>query len=795
MRNIALYLGASFLFLFLSQGKCSGWEPSGWKGNISHFSWNQSDLQLNSNGSSTSSIYKQIQWSTSLKISFSSTLNFSPSSSNQLSIDFASPDSLFSGNYHSIKIGESGANDGPDLFYNQQKVKLSTQRNMGKGGVAHFELEQIGDSLHIVIRDAISKNEFSILNDNPTSYLRIKCKYTSSNAKKIKFENYHEALTVADLSPPKLKNIHINTKSIQLLFDEKTVLFAPTSIPQADSIAIHENLITLHFNEELKDNWITFSDSVSDVLQNSSLLDTTFFYNRIDPYDIIITEILADPFPVVDLYDKEFIEIYNNSAASLSLEQVTIKIDQSTYQLNDTVLKVNEHYVVYPNSLNNTGCQISILVQEKIIHSVYYTPLLHANEFKKNGGWSLELIDYNKPCVSNNNWSSSVNALGATPNQKNSVVNHLQTEDSLQIIEIFPINNHLLKVDFNFPVLDEEQVFSSLSSPSLTFDSLQISADSILLFCEPMDSLQSYSIELISPINTCFPIETYTGKEISFGIPSLANVNDLIINEILFNPSEGGSDYIEIKNISNTFINLKNYYLSSKNQQGELTDFHLISNKNQLISPGEIIAISKNPQWVKKQFKQFGRIISGQLPACNINEDYLAIINKSAEIINDFKYDEKMHYQALSTFKNLALERINEYPNSPWFSASGLYNYGTPGLPNSQSLSQNKTKTTFEIQAEVITPNLDGNDDLLIITNQFSEPGWVGTIKIYDSAGITIHTLLNNELLSTNNTISWDCSSIDNSAIKAGVYAILIEYWHEQQGVREQEKITFYINR
>ena len=41
-----------------------------------------------------------------------------------------------------------------------------------------------------------------------------------------------------------------------------------------------------------------------------------------------------------------------------------------------------------------------------------------------------------------------------------------------------------------------------------------------------------------------------------FGMPDSSLENDIIINEILFNPKEDGVDYVEIYNNSNSFLDL-----------------------------------------------------------------------------------------------------------------------------------------------------------------------------------------------------------------------------------------------
>lgn len=795
MKNIVGLITFTVFLIGETVAQYSVWDKSSWNGNTSHFIWDQNSLQLNGNSSSSSSVYKKIDWSNSLKVSFSCHLFFSPSTSNQLSIDFGATDSLFLTPYYSIKIGESGSKDGPDLFYNSQKTGMAKTRNMGQGGTCNFELEFANDSLHIKIRDDINGNTFSIPFHSQSTYFRLSSKYTSSNSKKFTYYNYQEQLSMTDTTPPYLEKIITTDHSIHFFFNEKCIPSSPQMSPQPDSMEQTYNSITFFFQEELKDGWISLTDTIKDQLGNSRYVDTAFQYNRIDPYDLIITEILADPFPTVSIYDKEFIEIYNNSQFNISLLDLKILINNSLTSLPDTVLLPNHYYLFYPASINNAGCTISIMNQEEIIHKVNYNPSAHTNEFKRNGGWSLELIDYNKPCVEQHNWKSSIHISGATPNELNSVADEIEILDSLKITNVFPLNPSQLLLEFNYPPLQDNQLINSLSSSNVAFLSIQLSSDSILLFCDALDSLTTYYIKMEESLQTCFDLPSNTIDTIKFGLPSSAEENDLLINEVLFNPSENGADYIEIKNASSKIINLHNYYLSSRNNQSELSDFHLISPVNQLLMPNEILAISPQKSWVETQYPHHGKIIEQKIPSCNIKEDYIAIVNQSAKILNQLTYSENMHFEGLTSQKNVSLERVNDQINSPWFSASSLYNFGTPGLRNSQEITTNATANRFEILNDIITPNLDGIDDLLIIYNQFKEPGWWATMKIYDVTGMTIHTLLKDELLSTENTITWDCTTTNNATLPAGIYTLLIEYIHKSQSDRKKEKITFYINR
>ena len=69
----------------------------------------------------------------------------------------------------------------------------------------------------------------------------------------------------------------------------------------------------------------------------------------------------------------------------------------------------------------------------KTIHAVEYSSAWYQNEIKKDGGWTLEMIDTKNPCSGISNWKASVNTNGGTPGKKNSVdaVNNDETAPKL----------------------------------------------------------------------------------------------------------------------------------------------------------------------------------------------------------------------------------------------------------------------------------------------------------------------------------------------------------------------------
>ena len=135
--------------------------------------------------------------------------------------------------------------------------------------------------------------------------------------------------------------------------------------------------------------------------------------------DVLIQEIMADPDPVVGLPNEEWIELKNTSSFTINLlgwrivksnsrsgplpkimlEPDSILLICGSGSLSSLVGFGNVKSVSSFPALSNAGDLISLIdAKGKTIHAVAYRDSWHENPLKKNGGWSLEMIDPKNPC-------------------------------------------------------------------------------------------------------------------------------------------------------------------------------------------------------------------------------------------------------------------------------------------------------------------------------------------------------------------------------------------------------------
>jgi hypothetical protein len=129
--------------------------------------------------------------------------------------------------------------------------------------------------------------------------------------------------------------------------------------------------------------------------------------------------------------------------------------------------------------------------------------------------------------------------------------------------------------------------------------------------------------------------------------------------------------------------------------------------------------------------------------------------------------------------EGISLERISfsEKTNNPgnWHSASTESGYGTPGYQNSQFENKNLVKPLVTFSPESFSPNNDGYNDEYKIEFYLENPGYYSNVRVFDSAGRFVLQLAKNNLLGTNDEITWNGEDETGQKQNMGVYVVLVE--------------------
>lgn len=280
--------------------------------------------------------------------------------------------------------------------------------------------------------------------------------------------------------------------------------------------------------------------------------------------------------------------------------------------------------------------------------------------------------------------------------------------------------------------------------------------------------------------------DLYCGPPVIDTIPPVVvKPFDIIINEILFNPVADGVDFVEIYNRSDNAINLEDLSLASvKESLNEPPDTQSvwISSSSFLIEPGKYLVLTSDPQKVMDQYhlSDPGSFLElPSFPAFNNDKGFVLLTDKNKQAIDGFHYSEEMHFLMLNSYEGVSLERIcpDKFGDDPanWHSSAETAGFATPGYENSQYLEIFDDGNTLSVQPDLFSPDGDGQDDQLGIAYNFSPPGKLISILIFNAEGRLVKTLVNNEMPGTHGIYTWDGTLDDRTIAQNGIYIIYME--------------------
>ena len=433
-------------------------------------------------------------------------------------------------------------------------------------------------------------------------------------------------------------------------------------------------------------------------------------------YDIVIDEIMADPTPQIGLPNNEWIELKNVSAVSINLQGFKLSdLTGTSGAMPNFILKPDSFVIVCTSSavaamssfgttisvtsfpsLDNGGDQISLTSpQGKIIHAVSYDISWYQNELKKDGGWTLEMIDTKNPCSGFSNWKASIDLKGGTPGKKNSVDVTNADQTSPQLLRAFAIDSVNITLVFNEPLdslkgatISNYSISDGITASSAT--SVQPVFDRVALkLSTPLQRNKVYTITA-NNVTDCAGNNIGSKKTAKAGLSSVADTFDVVINEILFNPRPTGVDYVEIYNRSQKIIDLKQLYIANRNSTNVISSITQFSADNYLFFPGDFMVITEEPTVVKQEYitqNPDAFIQVSSFPSFSDDKGDVIILNAQGNIVDEVKYYDHWHFPLISNTEGVSLERIDY--NAPsvqnnFHSAASSAGYGTPGYKNSQ---------------------------------------------------------------------------------------------------------------
>lgn len=520
--------------------------------------------------------------------------------------------------------------------------------------------------------------------------------------------------------------------------------------------------------------------------------------------DITINEILAYPISTSEA-PYEYIELYNPTEQNINLEGYQLQINQRSFTLPYFIISKGQYAILtsteateiyskhanvieissWPQLHNQSATIILIHSNGTVIQEITYSDRWHTEPAKRRGGWSLEKINPTITCHLDQNWTSSTASTGGTPGSKNSVYNsNALPQLLLEIIHIGPNSitlNHLPFITLN---PNSFSLSSSIGTPT-RMDTTN--DNNLTLYFEK--EIQSNTLYQLSATATFCNDRSITGQTDIF-YTETPDYNDLVINEILSNPRDGGVKFVEIYNASSKTYNLRSWFLGNRN----------INTHDHYIHPQEYRVLTTDRHRLQAHYpdtRSHNVIELPSLPALSTQQGQISLFYQST-LIDSLYYTKDLHQPFIKNTKGISLERQDFYmpthlPGN-FTSAATAVGGATPGYVNSKAQNLEPSDNYFKPVKRVFAPNALHSDSHLIVEYMINMQNPLCNFYIYNENGILVKRLLNNQSLATKGEIVWNGTDDYNKLCPSGIYIYTSEIYNHL-GDTQQFKASIVLYR
>ena len=549
-------------------------------------------------------------------------------------------------------------------------------------------------------------------------------------------------------------------------------------------------------------------------------------------FDLSVAGLNFNPrFPVEgeDVFISSFIK--NNGSSAANNFSVEFYIDTDTNNVVDLLLSTETGLsLAAGDSLNVSSSSPIQNITSKILSAVRIgftedeDTLNNYFERSVEPGFPANILVINEvmynPADNEPEWIELVNVSGQEINIKDWSVSDVLTTQTKNFI----INEDVILQPEEYLVIAKDTSFNS-AHPEVTskvlftnFGTLGNTSDGVIIYDFRdgiIDSLfyrsswgggKSLSLERISLTEATNDSTNWTTslsvKGSTPGVPnSIGDVpdysrNDLVINEIMFDPGDDNSEFIEFLNLSGDSVNVGGWKIEDENGNDyRLSQFPLMVPENSyFILAADSLIVSKY-----NLDENVLRTIIGVSSLGLVNTGELILLKDvKGNVVDSVWYSDKWHNDNFVSTKNISLERINPNlgANDPNNWSSSVTTIGaTPGKQNSIYTINPNLQSNISVSPNPFSPDNDGFEDFTIINYNLPQSTSQVRIKIFDNKGRLVRTLANNQASGSSGSIIFDGIGDDGQALRIGIYIIFLESINEGAGVVETMKTVVVVAR
>jgi hypothetical protein len=527
--------------------------------------------------------------------------------------------------------------------------------------------------------------------------------------------------------------------------------------------------------------------------------------------DVVINEIMAKADPSAGLPEVQYLELYNRAGRALRLDGWKIEYNNTVGNIAAAVMPDSAHLTLCTasmvetmsaygaaaattnmSSLTKSGKTLTLKNNAgTIIARTTYSDAWITDDAKRGGGWSLEKIDVNNLSETAQNWAVSVAKTGGTPGAGNSVRAANADTEMPFVVSLQLLDDSRLQLVFNEFISIEKaaipaayRVNNGVGAPAEVMidesDFLRVT----LRFGKSFDTGTLYELTVQPPFSDLAG-NPPDGQPYVFGKLFTPAKNEVVINEVLFNPFPNGADFVEVYNRSDKIFDARQLRLATRDKQGAVAG-ETVPTETHYLKPREYAVFTTGLNLVQDFYRvPFPeRVVTlKSLPSYPDAEGCVVLLNENDEIIDELLYSEKMHSGFIVNPEGISLERVNPATDAAeranWQSAAQDAGWATPTTRNSQfNDSESDAHGAFSLRYRTFSPDGDGYQDVLFIDYNLPDAQYEAVVTIYDVQGRVVRELGKNVLLGASGTLTWDGTRDNSQRALSGLFIVFIKAYN-----------------
>ena len=283
-------------------------------------------------------------------------------------------------------------------------------------------------------------------------------------------------------------------------------------------------------------------------------------------------------------------------------------------------------------------------------------------------------------------------------------------------------------------------------------------------------------IGILSAVKDSNPFNDTLRTDLTFAYP----VSSLVINELMYRPLGGGSEYIELYNPGTAAVNPVGWIVSDRpGADGEANEV-TFPDSTPLLRPGSYLLIGTD-SLIVRQFSSLPASVA-VIPAgsltLNNDGDCILLLDPVGTVVDSVPYEPEWHHTATLDETGRSLERISPFvagwDRRNWSSCTRPEG-GTPGTVNSIALNHTGATEPLTFSPNPFSPDGDGHEDFVLIQFVLPPGSYSFSLRLFDTEGRQIRQLAINEPAGSNGSLLWDGLDDYGQKARIGIYVALLE--------------------